>query len=71
VNPKWHFKINLFNAKTVAVNLHGLQKSKNFTNKKVLIHHCVVKTVGQKLVQPTMADKEAEAGKEDQDNLFQ
>jgi hypothetical protein len=51
VNPKWHLKIKQSSVKTAVVNLLGLQKNKNSTNKKVLIHQFVVKIAVQKHAQ--------------------
>jgi hypothetical protein len=48
VNPKWHNKINKFNAKTAVVILHGLHQSKSSTNKKVSMHQYVAKIAVRK-----------------------
>ena len=45
VIPKWHNKINQFNAKTVVKTSSGLQTNKLSTKKKVLVHRSGVKIV--------------------------
>jgi len=66
VNPKWHYKIKQFSAKTVVKNLRGPQKSRNSIKRKASMHLSVVKIVEQKLAQTLMVEA---ADKADQDNL--
>ena len=68
MNPKWHNKIKIFNAKIAVTNLLGLRQSKNSTNRKVSMHQCVVKIVERKLAR--LLTKE-EVAVEDKDSLSQ
>jgi hypothetical protein len=68
VNPKWHNKIKIFNAKIAVTNLLGLRQSKNSTNKKVSMHQYAAKTAELKLAHLSTKVGEAE---EDKDSLSQ
>lgn len=68
MNPKWHNKIKIFNAKIAVTNLLGLRQSKNSTNKKVSMHQFAAKIAVQKHVH--LSTKDAVAV-EDKDSLSQ